>query len=496
MKQWIISLLTIALCLGLCACDTKNIVPTQIATDAPHRHQFGQWEVIEEPSCEAVGLMKRFCQCGEAEVQELARTVHRFTEPTCTVPKTCTACGAIEGEALGHCVVIDQGVLPGPTEDGLTEGKHCDVCGEILVAQVMVPATGSLGLAYRVNSDGLSCTITGMGSCKDTDVVIPAVYDGYIVTALGERAFYGCKKLLSIRLPDTITEVGRAVFGRCDHLEQVNIPEGLTYIGADMFWDCDRLTSFEIPEHVTVIKQSSFLGCDRLISITIPRSVTIIEEDAFCGCWRLPSIELPDSIIRIEDGVFADCRNLTSIVLPDSVLDISPDAFNQCVNLGEEYDGCRYLAFRGNPYYLLLGPASKDIKKADIQPGTVMIGKEAFWECYSLTTVNIPDSVREIGSNAFSNCSNLTEVTIPEGVENIRIWTFCDCSSLKSITIPNSVTYIGEKVFSRCVKLTRIYYNGTKEQWLSIEKEANVNNRWDSVTGEYTIYCTDGEIKK
>ena len=85
------------------------------------------------------------------------------------------------------------------------------------------------------------------------------------------------------------------------------------------------------------------------------------------------------------------------------------------------------------------------------------IGNQAFYNCTSLASVTIPNSVTEIGGGAFKRCSLLTSVTIPNSVTKIGIEAFYGCSSLTSVTIPNSVTEIGYYAFSHCTNLTAVY---------------------------------------
>ena len=65
---------------------------------------------------------------------------HNWTEATCTAPKTCTDCGATEGEALAHTEQIVAGKDATCTESGLTDGKVCSVCNATIVAQEEIPA--------------------------------------------------------------------------------------------------------------------------------------------------------------------------------------------------------------------------------------------------------------------------------------------------------------------------------------------------------------------
>ena len=94
------------------------------------------------------------------------------------------------------------------------------------------------------------------------------------------------------------------------------------------------------------------------------------------------------------------------------------------------------------------------------------IGNEAFYNCSSLTSVTIPDSVTSIRYGAFSWCRSLTSITIGNSVTSIGNWAFENCSSLTSITIPDSVTSIGGEAFYGCNNLViNAPYNSYAANW-------------------------------
>ena len=91
-----------------------------------------------------------------------------------------------------------------------------------------------------------------------------------------------------------------------------------------------------------------------------------------------------------------------------------------------------------------------------IRKGVKVIGDSAFQSCYSLASINIPNSVTTIGNSAFYECNSLTSINIPNSVTTIGNSAFCECDSLTSINIPNSVTTIGNSAFCDCDYLTSI----------------------------------------
>ena len=96
-----------------------------------------------------------------------------------------------------------------------------------------------------------------------------------------------------------------------------SIRKGVKVIGDRAFFLCRFLTNINIPNSVTTIGDKAFEGCKSLTCINIPNSVTTIGMDAFGGCKSLTNINIPNSVTTIEDGAFYGCENLPSHIKSD-----------------------------------------------------------------------------------------------------------------------------------------------------------------------------------
>jgi len=222
---------------------------------------------------------------------------------------------------------------PSRTQEG-KRYKECEECDEILIEEILPKTENSEGLKYSDNGDG-TCTITGMGNCYDTEVLIPEKYDGLTVTAIGANCFAKNNKITTVTLPETVTKIGSGAFSGCVRLQSVNLPAGLTRILSNTFAKCESLTSIAIPDGVTEIGEYAFHNCKSLTSIYIPDSVTRLNIWAFGGCSGAVELRLSEALTTIPQYCFMSCTSLTSIRIPDSVTTLADFSFDNCTSVTE-----------------------------------------------------------------------------------------------------------------------------------------------------------------
>ncbi len=263
-----------------------------------------------------------------------------------------------------------------------------------------------------------------------------------IVTRAEEKIIMGCKGSI---IPDdgSVTSIDSYAFYGCRGLTSVTIPDSVTSIGSYAFSDCSSLTSVTIGNGVTSIGSYAFSDCSSMTSVTIGNGVTSIGYEAFSDCSSLTSVTIPDSVTSIGSYAFSGCRGLTSVTIGNGVTSIDSDVFSGCTDIMETVDGVKYV-----DKWVVGCDAS--VISVVLRTDTIGIGPSAFYGCRGLTSVTIPDSVTSIGNKAFSGCRGLTSVTIGNGVTSIGHEAFSDCSSLTSVIIGNGVTSIGEDAFYGC----------------------------------------------
>lgn len=159
-------------------------------------------------------------------------------------------------------------------------------------------------------------------------VTLPAT-----LTAIGYRAFKGCRSLVAVEMPASLTSIGGGAFMDCISLTAINIPASVSFLGKEAFLGCSSLLRVILPPALTVIRSKTFEACASLSDISLPASVEVIEYRAFYGCTRLKSLQLPIALKKIGGSAFEDCSALTEMALPTAVTTIDSQAFTKCKGL-------------------------------------------------------------------------------------------------------------------------------------------------------------------
>ena len=334
-----------------------------------------------------------------------------------------------------------------------------------------------------------------------TDVIIPSKIANLPVTEIGIKAFYQCRNLTSVVIPNSVMSIGDEAFEYCRTLKSVVIGDGVTSVAMNAFYWCTNLTRVVLGDSVTSIGYGAFSGCELLSDLEIPNTVNNIEHQAFFGCSRLNNLYImdlaawcqisglsnlmsygsaknlylnnhlvtelviPNGVTTIDELAFANCWALKSVVIPDSVVSISDKALQYCwnlTNISVAEENAFYQAIDGNLYTkdgvtLVQYAIGKKATEFVIPNGVISIGDVAFYQCSNLASVVIPDSVTSIGDRTFYNCSKLTSVMIGDGVTSIGYAAFYDCTSLTSVIIGDSVEIIDDTAFGGRNSLQNVY---------------------------------------
>ena len=460
------------LCLAACDEDSGG-------KPAEHTHDWGEWTVVQEPTCTREGQRQRVCKSDSSHVEPeaIAALGHDLvgvpeqpatcTEEGHTAYKQCSRCWYTEGYNIlrpaGHSASENDWC-----RDDYFHWQICSVCGEQFnkdeheyshLCVCGLESDYTLGLHFKLLYDGTY--EVSKGQATDTVLKIPAIYHGRDVSSVATAAFrmYDCTEVI---LPDSITTIGINAFQYCS-LSKITLSNNLTEMGDYAFYYCDNLVSVDIPASLKQIPIHAFYRCIALSSVTLHEGLEVIGARAFGVCRSLSSISIPTTVTEIGGGAFAN-SGLTSAVIPGNVVTLGAGAFSYCENL----------------------------TYVKIAPGLKYLGGGAFGGCKLLTEmqqIELPDGILEIGGNplnetpVYTNAADdasknktlftfsvngylfkMTDTYIeedkrPESVSivgNVVAGGAVGLTSVQSVTVSDSVTYIGERAFRDCYSLVSI----------------------------------------
>ena len=185
----------------------------------------------------------------------------------------------------------------------------------------------------------------------------------YPVKRIGPCAFYACRNITCVTIPDNIEIIDSSAFRWCVNLSNVGISSSVKRIGPDCFRNCTNLRNFYMPNNLQIISNGAFRASG-LMTIFLPEGLKEVGEYAFEGCKSLTAVQFPKSLRAIGKEAFANCWALTSVSLYDQIRNVGVGAFLSCRSL------------KTVVFTKLVGTNVKTIVAAD-----------AFAECKALATV-------------------------------------------------------------------------------------------------------------
>lgn len=153
--------------------------------------------------------------------------------------------------------------------------------------------------------DGETTVITGIKDGKKREnIKLPTYIGGYRVTAVGEGAFskLSSEEVKSITVPAGVTSIGNNAFEEAVNIEII-IEGEISHVGEKAFFGCTGLKSIKFGEVIETIAPEAFAGSG-LGMVILPRSVKVVDENAFFECESLKILILHDSVESVKDMAF------------------------------------------------------------------------------------------------------------------------------------------------------------------------------------------------
>ena len=169
-------------------------------------------------------------------------------------------------------------------------------------------------------------------------------FDG-AVTSVGNYAFYKCRNLTSVTIPNGVTLIGNNAFDECS-ISSIIIPDGVESIGTDAFIYCHNLTEVHIPQNVITLGGNPFRSCNGLAKFSGKYASAdgrlLVQNGNIYSFAQAGLVEYTitePGVNTIGWELFRDCESLVEVTIPQTITKIDFEAFYNCSSLKSVY--CR-----------------------------------------------------------------------------------------------------------------------------------------------------------
>ncbi|MCR5461993.1 MAG: leucine-rich repeat domain-containing protein [bacterium] len=259
-----------------------------------------------------------------------------------------------------------------------------------------------------------------------------------VITKIGMNAFEGCESLTEFIGMANVKEIGSNAFAGSG-ITNVIIPSNGIILGESIFAGCKSLheVTFEpsVEDDKLNLKEipNGTFQNTILVSITIPNTVERIHKKAFNNILTLSEVNIDinsSRLVFIGEDAFSGCTNLKNFTISKNVEAMGDNAFSGCITL-------KNVEFATN-------------NKIEY------IANGGFANCMALTTINLPNTIREIRSNAFLNCGCLTNLVLPTSLQTFGESAFEGAVSINNLVIPEKIQEIPAGTFKSCYMLENV----------------------------------------